>query len=66
MVVELISWKDLDLDLLELGGAVQWQEPNTARVQVFFFGGGKGKCERIPEFGVEITSMVVSGSRKRW
>ena len=31
-----------------------------------FFGGGKGKCERIPEFGVEITSMVVSGSRKRW
>ena len=34
--------KDLDLDLLELGGAVQWQEPNTARVQVafsFFLGG---------------------------
>ena len=29
--------KDLDLDLLELGGAVQWQEPNTARVQVAFF-----------------------------
>ena len=47
--------KDLDLDLLELGGAVQWQEPNTARVQVafsFFLGGGellKGQCERIPE-----------------